>query len=73
MYIMLNSISKTVAYATQLVPQLSNVNLHNYIHVAEYPNEHNIRYAEIRELYPNMIWYPPDQTNNLKAKTTATI
>jgi hypothetical protein len=47
---MLNSISKTVAYATQLVPQLSNVNLHNYIHVAEYPNEHNIRYAEIREL-----------------------
>ena len=50
MYIMLNSISKTVAYATQLMPQLSNVNLHNYIHVAEYPNEHNIRYAEIREL-----------------------
>jgi hypothetical protein len=46
---MLNSISKTVAYATQLVPQLSNVNLQNYIHVAEYPNEHNIRYAEIRE------------------------
>ena len=39
-----------MAYATQLVPQLSNVNLHNYIHVAEYPNEHNIRYAEIREL-----------------------
>jgi hypothetical protein len=30
-----------------LMPQLSNVNLHNYIHVAEYANEHNIRYAEI--------------------------
>ena len=45
----LNRISKTVAYATQLVPQLSIVNLHNYIHDAEYPNEHNIRYAEIRE------------------------
>jgi len=50
MYIMLNPIPKAVAYATQLVPQISIVNLHNYIHVAEYPNEHNIRYAEIREL-----------------------
>ena len=44
---MLNRISKTVAYTTQLVLQISNVNLGNYIHAADYPNEHNIRYAEI--------------------------
>ena len=31
-----------------LLPQLDTVNLQNYIHAAEYPNEHNIRYAEIR-------------------------
>jgi hypothetical protein len=43
----LNSISKTVAYTTHLLPQLDIVNLQNYIHDAEYPNEHNIRYAEI--------------------------
>ena len=48
MYIMLNSISKTVAYTNHLLPQLDIVNLQNYIHAAEYPNEHNIRYAEIR-------------------------
>ena len=47
---MLNRISKTVAYTTQLVLQISNVNLGNYIHVADYPNEHNISYAEIRSL-----------------------
>ena len=47
MYIMLNNISKTVAYTTQLLPQLSIMNLQNYIHDAEYVNEHNIRYAEI--------------------------
>ena len=50
MYIMLNRISKTVAYATLLVLQISTVNLGNYIHVADYPNEHNISYAEIRSL-----------------------
>ena len=47
MYIMLNNISKTVAYTTQLLLQLSIMNLQNYIHDAEYVNEHNIRYAEI--------------------------
>ena len=46
MYIMLNRISKTVAYATLLVLQISTVNLGNYIHVADYPNEHNIRSAK---------------------------
>ena len=46
MYIMLNRISKTVAYTTQLVLQISTVNLGNYIHVADYPNEHNIRYVK---------------------------
>ena len=46
MYIMLNKISKTVAYTTQLVLQISTVNLRNYIHVADYPNEHNIRSAK---------------------------
>ena len=55
MYIMLNGVPKAVAYATQLVPQISIVNLHNYIHAADYANEHNIRYAEIRELYLNPI------------------
>ena len=71
---MLNPIPKAVAYATQLVPQISIVNLSKIIFTLLITmNEHNIRYAEIRELYPNMIWYPPDQTNNLKAKTTATI
>ena len=45
--IMLNNVSKTVAYATQLVLQLDIMNLQNYIHDAEYVNEHNIRYAEI--------------------------
>ena len=49
MYIMLNSISKTVAYTNHLLPQLDIVNLQNCIHDAEYPNEHNIRYAEICE------------------------
>jgi len=47
MYIMLNSISKTVACAMHLVPQLDTVNLDNCIHAVEYANEHNIRYAEI--------------------------
>lgn len=42
MYIMLNNVSKTVAYATQLVLQLDILNLQNYIHDAEYVNEHNI-------------------------------
>ena len=56
MYIMLNSISKTVAYATQLVPQISIVNLSKIIFTLLITvNEHNIRYAEIRELYLNPI------------------
>ena len=48
---MLNGVHKAVAYATQLMPQISIVNLQNYIHDADYANEHNIRYAEIREFY----------------------
>ncbi len=47
MYIMLNNVSETVAYTTQLLLQLSIMNLQNYIHDVEYVNEHNIRYAEI--------------------------
>ncbi|WP_413350989.1 hypothetical protein ACJQW4_14520 [Acinetobacter sp. A7.4] len=47
MYIMLNNVSKTVAFTTQLLLQLDIMNLQNYIHDAEYVNEHNIRYAEI--------------------------
>jgi len=30
-----------------LLPQLSIVNLQNYIHDAEYPNEHNIRMTRL--------------------------
>ena len=47
---MLNRISETVAYTNHLLPQLDIVNLQNCIHDAEYPNEHNIRYAEIYAL-----------------------
>ena len=48
---MLNPIPKAVAYATQLVPQISIVNLSKIIFTLLITvNEHNIRYAEIREL-----------------------
>ena len=43
----LNNVSETVAYTTQLLLQLSIMNLQNYIHDVEYVNEHNIRDAEI--------------------------
>ncbi len=39
----LNDISKTVAYTTQLLLQLSIMNIILQIHDAEYVNEHNIR------------------------------
>lgn len=47
---MLNRISKDCDLHTLLLSQLGNVNPHNYVHVAEYSKEHNIRYAEILRL-----------------------
>ena len=64
MYIMLNNVSKTVAYTTQLLLQLSIMNLQNYIHDVEYVNEYNISYAEISSYLMRWMWWSNFINNN---------